>query len=567
MRPEKLEPRIALAGLDFGPPGSPVAASDFVVDADHAYVVSEVGHAERDTLWGTRARDFIWAPTSLSVAVPVENGTYDITYGLGDSLTARTEYVFIEGVNVDILQQGLWQWDIKTTSVEVTDGVLNVFVWSPTYAILNYLGVDGPEAPEWPALAPVTEPVFLDFGTASSPVAAGWERGRADNPWVQSDVSEVHYNWNWGEHGQDGLVGQDIHLTIPILPGTVYSLKFGVGDPTSARQTDVMVGGHRQAHWNLAEKEPGVSFCVAGGVSGAIDLVLTGDTNIRWLIVEPLGEMLNWDALPDQIIEGEAELYEEGPEGVFKVGLTAGNIDLKIGQGSQVYEANVNGVNLMANQGLAWGKWVDEVWQSTSVNTSVGESHFDYNFQHQAGQYGFPTIFSPVLAEYWDGKSYHTVVWMMPAKKVSYDDPVLFYQRLTLNEDVLEVDYVFQSFGGHVDFMSTPWAPVNREVLPNHYVGDELANDQWPGPNVLPTMDSPGYSASVGSDAEMALVYGKDATSFYRWGDVMDERLARVMTVQRHQVLEEGDTLQGRYFITFDRELAPGLVDHAFGGE
>jgi hypothetical protein len=63
----------------------------------------------------------------------------------------------------------------------------------------------------------------------------------------------------------------------------------------------------------------------------------------------------------------------------------------------------------------------------------------------------------------------------------------------------------------------------------------------------------------------MALVYGQD-DSFYRWGDVMDDRLARVMTVQRRQILEEGDTLQGRYFITFDRELAPGLVDYVIGG-
>jgi hypothetical protein len=449
---EKLESRIALAGLDFGPPGSPVAASDFVVPAEHAYVVSDAGHAERDTLWGTRARDFIWAPTSLRVEIPVSNGTYDVTYGLGDSLTARTEHVWLEGTNVDILHQGLWQWDIKTTSVEVTDGSLSVLIWSPTYAILNYLGVDGPEAPEWPALAPVTEPVFLDFGAASSPVAAGWEQGRADNPWIQSPVSEVHYNWNWGPHGQDGLVGQDIQLGIPVLPDRVYSLKFGVGDPTAARQFDVMIDGHRQAHWSLDAKEPGISYCVAGG-DGTIDLVLTGDTNIRWLIVEPLGELLDWDALPDRVTEGAASLYDEGPEGVFRAGMTAGGIDLKIGQGSQIYEANVNGVNLMANQGIQWGEWVDEVWQFTSVNTSIGESHLDYNFQHQAGQYGFPTIFSPVLAEYWDGESYYTVVWMMPAKKVSYDDPVLLYQRLTLNENVLEVAYVFQSLGGYVDFI------------------------------------------------------------------------------------------------------------------
>jgi hypothetical protein len=85
MRFEQLEPRCLLSGYDFGPPESEVSPVDQLVTADHEYVVSDANHAERDTLWGSRARDFIWAPTSLSVAIPVENGTYDVTYGLGDN--------------------------------------------------------------------------------------------------------------------------------------------------------------------------------------------------------------------------------------------------------------------------------------------------------------------------------------------------------------------------------------------------------------------------------------------------------------------------------------------------
>jgi hypothetical protein len=537
---------------------------DQLVTADHEYVVSDANHAERDTLWGSRARDFIWAPTSLSVAIPVENGTYDVTYGLGDNLTARIEYVYMEGILVDTLVQGLWQWDLKGTQVEVTDGVLNVFIWSPTYALLNFLQVDLTAPPEPPV--PVSELTALDFGTDTSPVSEFMDRATASHPWVQSPVTSVEYAWNWGPHGRDGLVGQDIHLAVPALPGTVYTLKFGIGDPYTARQMDVIVNGHRQAHWQLNAGEPDIGFCVASSDTGVIDLVLTGLTNIRWLIVEPIGDLLDWDVFPDRVIEGAASLYDEEPAPeVFRVGMTAGDIDLKIGQGGQVYEANVNGTNLMAGQGIIRGEWVDEVWQFTSVNTAVGSSYLDYNFQHQAGQYGFPTIFSPILREHWDGQSYYTVGWMMPAMKVSYDDPVLLYQRLTLNDNTLEVDYVYQSLGGYVDFLSAPWAPVNWSVLPFHYIGEEQANEQWPGPNVLATVDTPGYAVSVGPDAEMALVFGKDEFSFYRWGDVMDERMARVMTVQRRQVLEEGDTLSGRYFIAFDRELAPDLVDHAFG--
>src|SRR5262249_32725733 len=106
--------------------------------------------------------------TDATFGVNVSNGTYFVTLTMGDAAFAHDQMgIFLEGTQVDSVSTAAGQFLTSTYSVTVSDGQLTLRLkdlgGSDPNVVLNALSI-----------VPASMVQKFDFGTASSPVAAGY---------------------------------------------------------------------------------------------------------------------------------------------------------------------------------------------------------------------------------------------------------------------------------------------------------------------------------------------------------------------------------------------------------
>jgi fibronectin type 3 domain-containing protein len=163
---------------DFGVPSSPVGDEAFRVTDATAYSAA-LGYGwlsgtrqARDRATGDDfSRDFVFTPLA-TFAIDVPAGTYEVAALLGDAAAAHDQMgLYLEGAKADAATTAAGAFTLRSYTVHVADGQLTILLddlgGSDGNVVINGLRVE-PAAP-----------LKLDFGTAASPVAAGWSRGGA----------------------------------------------------------------------------------------------------------------------------------------------------------------------------------------------------------------------------------------------------------------------------------------------------------------------------------------------------------------------------------------------------
>ncbi len=164
--------------FDFGTSTSPVAAGYTQVTSATTYSTSQ-GYgwqsgtiADRDytTLSDALTRDFNYT-TQGTFAVDVANGTYTVTLTMGSPAWAKNQMgVFLEGARVDSVNTAAGQIVSRTYRATVSDGQLTLLLrdlgGDDPFVVIN--GLDIVVAPPAPSAG------RFDFGTSTSPVAAGY---------------------------------------------------------------------------------------------------------------------------------------------------------------------------------------------------------------------------------------------------------------------------------------------------------------------------------------------------------------------------------------------------------
>jgi hypothetical protein len=244
--------------LDFGPEGSPVREDMEVVTGSDSRFHVPINDAIRTaTGWSDWARDFVWTPGGFNWSQEAVNGTYRVTYGFGDSLTARTQHVTIESQYIETVVQNEWDWHVNTIEVEVTDGSLDLRWASPTYSILNYLRIDvGDKGEPWFPWTPEPIPEL-----ENAPAWAVWLPKDPKSSAVASITTDNVGVSSWGDPRFDET---QVHRAAIVADG----IEWGIGAGTqlySIRDnglelvpTQRYVRIHRGSHVLLADPGRGV---------------------------------------------------------------------------------------------------------------------------------------------------------------------------------------------------------------------------------------------------------------------------------------------------------------------
>ncbi len=121
------------AHFDFGMPSSPVASgytqvtetTKYTAASSYGWQSGTIGSRDRGT--GTDlTRDLNYTPNG-TFALDVPNGTYNVTVTTGDLVYARDQMgIFLEGVQMDTVTSAAGQIVVRTYTVTVTDGQLNL---------------------------------------------------------------------------------------------------------------------------------------------------------------------------------------------------------------------------------------------------------------------------------------------------------------------------------------------------------------------------------------------------------------------------------------------------------
>jgi len=268
--------------------------------------------------------------------------------------------------------------------------------------------------------------------------------------------------------------------------------------------------------------------------------------------------------------------------------------EMRIGQGGQIYSITSEVGEIVPPQSLG-RPFMDEVFQSISVDTSPRETGEQASFYHQAGYYSdFDNVtrptFSPLLASgSVDSNSYSTLSLAVQADTEALPQQpggLLNYQRTRdLGGGVVEVTHGIYNFGSNrVNFHNLPWGGVRRTVFDNMLVSDvgggftNRAIDDFANPDnqVLRADQTGGWAAfTEGTDATdrgLAYVFGDTDThlgeswqanrSSWRWGQADGDILGlpirnfNVGTFRREVDVDPGDFFESRYF------LVTGDIEH-----
>lgn len=230
---------VAPAWFDFGTPASPVAADYTQVTPATVYTPA-LGFgwtagtiAARDRLQPDDARrDLCFTPLGTFV-VDVPNGRYRVTATVGDQTTAHGQMgFFLEGEEAGNLSTQAGQFFAVTRDVSVTDGQLTLE--------LRDLGGSDPNVVINALIVLRMPGIWLDLGTAGSPVQGGWARvtpatlftPAAGAGWLGGAVDAR-------DRGVGSALLRDFNFTrrayfTMFLQDNVYDLSLTYGDATAA---------------------------------------------------------------------------------------------------------------------------------------------------------------------------------------------------------------------------------------------------------------------------------------------------------------------------------------------
>ncbi|MCA9189785.1 MAG: hypothetical protein KDA99_29380, partial [Planctomycetales bacterium] len=228
--------------FDFGTGSSPVASGYTQVTALTAY--PSAGGAGWST--GTISQRDRLAPNALdqdfnftsdgTFQVDLPNGVYDVSLTLGDQLFGHDQQgVFLEGTQVATVTTGAGQFQTVSSVVTVSDGVLHVRIADlggpDAFAAITQLEIVTHQ------LAPL---VALDFGTATSPVAAGHSRVTAGSLYTPGGMG-----WQAGSvQGRDRGAPTDGDRDFNFTPDAVFKIDVANG----TYQVSVTLGDNAFAH-------------------------------------------------------------------------------------------------------------------------------------------------------------------------------------------------------------------------------------------------------------------------------------------------------------------------------
>lgn len=171
--------QLGVRAFDFGTANSPVEDGSVRVTPATAYdpatgygwLSGTIGARDRGEAWSDGLRDFTFS-SDATFAVDLPNGRYSVDLWLGDLTNAHDQMaVFIEGLQRGVVTTAAGAYEFPSYPVAVADGQLTIRLkdvgGGDTNAVLNTLYIARSKG------------VRLDFGSASSPVAQGFERATA----------------------------------------------------------------------------------------------------------------------------------------------------------------------------------------------------------------------------------------------------------------------------------------------------------------------------------------------------------------------------------------------------
>lgn len=270
--------------------------------------------------------------------------------------------------------------------------------------------------------------------------------------------------------------------------------------------------------------------------------------------------------------------------------------ELRLGKGGQIYSLlSAIGETVPPQYrddcGGEWAPWMDEVWQSTMVNTQ--NEHY---FHHQAGvylnKYREPQpeldapFYSPMLTAGTQGnKTYVTASWSQQAHvPTPYRSHCITYQKTrNAGAGIIEVTTVIHNFGAtNINFCNTPWGGVRRSSYDVFRLsqpdGSLTVEDPilWDAGALVELNDTAGWAAYANgpnmSSSALGFVFGFDhspldgfqrGTSRWRWGNAggadtgneTDWRNYLVSSLQRRINLYEDETFYSRYYMVIAGQL------------
>jgi fibronectin type 3 domain-containing protein len=233
---------LAPGWFDFGTPASPVAAGYTRVTPATVYTPAlgfgwtSGSIAARDRLQPDAVRrDLCFTPLG-TFAVDVPNGRYRVTATVGDQTTGHGQMgFFLEGEQAGSVSTQAGEFVSPSYEVSVTDGQLTL--------VLDDLGGSDPNVVINALIVLRMPGIWLDLGTASSPVEGGWTRvtpaslysPAAGAGWLGGTVQAR-------DRGIGTALLRDFNFTrrayfMMFLQDNVYDVSLTYGDATGAHDT------------------------------------------------------------------------------------------------------------------------------------------------------------------------------------------------------------------------------------------------------------------------------------------------------------------------------------------
>jgi fibronectin type 3 domain-containing protein len=233
---------IAPAWFDFGTPISPVAhwysqvtpATVYTPARGFGWLSGAIAARDRITP-SELQRDFCFTPLG-TFAVDVPNGRYRVTLTAGDQNAGHGQMgFFLEGHQAGSLSTQAGEYKTLTYDVSVTDGQLTL--------LLDDLGGSDPNVVINALIVLRMPGIWLDLGTAGSPVEPGWTRVTPASLFSP----DAGYGWlNGTVQARDRGVGTALLRDFNFLhmgyfslylEDNVYDLSLTFGDATGAHDT------------------------------------------------------------------------------------------------------------------------------------------------------------------------------------------------------------------------------------------------------------------------------------------------------------------------------------------
>ncbi len=233
---------VAPAWFDFGTPISPVAANYTQVTPTTTYSAARGfgwtsgSIAGRDRLQPDYLRQDLCFTSLGTFVVDVPNGRYRVTITTGDQTAGHSQMGFLlEGEQAGSVSTQAGEFKTLTYDVSVTDGQLTL--------LLDDLGGSDPNVVINALIALRMPGIWLDLGTAGSPVEGGWTRVTPASLYTPAAGA----GWLGGtvqarDRGVGSALLRDFNFTrrayfSMFLQDNVYDLSLTFGDATAAHDS------------------------------------------------------------------------------------------------------------------------------------------------------------------------------------------------------------------------------------------------------------------------------------------------------------------------------------------